>query len=358
MIKLKFLLNQLEKFIIFLAILFKYLLNAGISQNYLYILIIIMMILTLTSLYKKKLTKKQLLKCLILLLISAYFVFVNKDVNFLISFLLALVCYAKDEKQFIKVFFISSIILYIITIILGCLNILESHNLYRFTEDGIKIRYSLGFIHPNSVFLFFLPISFAGYYLYGEKLTYKIILLMSSITLYILSGSRTGFAIIIMLLFLNIIIKERNVIKIKKLLPHLFIAFTIVSIFIAIKYGDDINNFVTEVLSNRPYFWKQYVDNDLMFTLVGNHEIDGYIIDNFYILLLVGYGVIGYTIYMYSYYKSLKIMPPNRKIMIIIFLFLIYGLFESNVIIGSIQFVFALQLKELITYPNRSISEK
>lgn len=355
---MKFLLNQLEKFIIFLAILFKYLLNAGISQNYLYVLIIIMMILTLISLYNKKLTKNQLLKCLILFLISAYFVIVNKDVNFLISFLLALVCYTKDEKQFIKVFFVSSIILYIITIVLGCLNVLQPHNLYRFTKDGVKIRYSLGFIHPNSVFLFFLPIAFAGYYLYGEKLIYKIILLVSSVILYILSGSRTGFAIIIMLFLLNAVIKKDNAIKIKKILPYLFIVFTVISIFTAIKYGNDSNNFITKALSNRPYYWKQYVDKNLMFTLVGNQEIEGYIIDNFYILLLVGYGVIGYVIYMYLYCKTLKIMPPDKKIMIITFLFLIYGLFESNVIIGSIQFIFALQLKEFITYSKKSIKER
>ena len=350
MINLNLLLNQLEKIVIFLAILFKYLLNAGIPQNYLYILIIVMMVLTLLSLYNKKMSKHQLLKCLFFLLISSYFVIVNKDVNFLISFLLALVCYTKDENQFIKVFFISSLILYISTIVLGSLNVLESHNLYRFTDDEVKIRYSLGFIHPNTVFLFFLPIAFAGYYLYGEKLTYKIILLISSFILYILSGSRTGFIIVLLLLVLNIIIQKKNVLKFKKILPYLFIAFTVLSIFIGIKYGNDTNNVITKALSNRPYFWNLYIENNLMFSLIGNQEIEGYFIDNFYILLLVGYGIIGYLIYMYLYYKSLKIMKPNKKIIIIIFLFLIYGLFESNTIIASIQFIFALQLKELITY--------
>ena len=359
MITLKALLNQLEIFIIFLAILFKYLLNAGISQNYLYILIAIMMFLTLMSLYYKKMTKNQLLKCSIFLIISAYFVVVNKDVNFLISFLLALVCFEKDERQFIKTFLLSSIILYLVTIILGCTNVLESHNLYRTTDDGIKIRYSLGFVHPNSVFLFFLPIAFAGYYLYGERLLYKIILLVSSVILFILSDCRTGFAIIILLLVLDALIKERGALKIKNVLPYLFIIFTIVSVFIAVKCGDDLDNVITNALSDRPYYWKKYIDNGLMFTLVGNQEIKQYFIDNFYILLLVGYGVIGYLIYMYSYYKSLKIMKPDKRITLITLLFIIYGLFESNVIIGSIQFVFALQLKELITYSKKkSISNK
>ena len=354
---MKILLNQLEKFIIFLAILFKYLLNVGISQKYLYILIAIMMILTLISLCSKRLTKNQLLKVLIFFFISAYFVIVNKDVNFLISFLLALVCFTKDERQFIKVFFVSSIILYIITIVLGYLKILEPHNLYRVTEDEIKIRYSLGFTHPNSVFLFFLPIAFISYYLCGEKFLCKIILFVSSFILYMASGCRTGFAIIIMLLFLNVIINERNKIKFKKILPYLFIVCTAVSTFIAIKYGDDMNNIITRILSNRPYFWKKYADNGLLFTLVGNQEVEEYFIDNFYILLLVKYGIIGYIVYMYLYFKSLKIMQPDKKILIITFLFLIYGLFESNVIVGSIQFVFALQLKELITYCKNNISE-
>ena len=102
------------------------------------------------------------------------------------------------------------------------------------------------------------------------------------------------------------------------------------------------------MLSLRPYYWKLYLNNGTMFSIFGNNFIKKWYLDNFYIYILVDYGIIGYIIYAIIYYNSLKKLKNDDKLTLIIFVFLIYGIFETNVIIGSIQFAFAIQIKSLI----------
>jgi len=80
------------------------------------------------------------------------------------------------------------------------------------------------------------------------------------------------------------------------------------------------------------------------------------VLDNFYLYLLVELGIVGYIIYSYIYYKSTSLMN-NKNYNIILICFLIYGLFETNVIIGSIQFIFPIQMKYLIENNKKSEME-
>ena len=85
-----------------------------------------------------------------------------------------------------------------------------------------------------------------------------------------------------------------------------------------------------------------------MFSILGKGINSQYIMDNFYLFLFIELGLIGYLIYFIIYYKSLKILKYDSKLLIVILLFYIYGLTETNVIIGSIQFAFAIQIKSII----------
>ena len=71
---------------------------------------------------------------------------------------MAIVCLDKENKSFIKIFMVSSIVLYILNIVFNFMGILPSNNLVRYTERGVITRYDLGFGHPNEVFLFWLPL--------------------------------------------------------------------------------------------------------------------------------------------------------------------------------------------------------
>ena len=86
----EFKLNYFDCLIIFLAILFKYLINFGIHDIYMYSYLLGICLLTLINIYYKKFTINEFNKIILFLALSTYFVVVYKDANFLISFLLAL----------------------------------------------------------------------------------------------------------------------------------------------------------------------------------------------------------------------------------------------------------------------------
>jgi len=126
------------------------------------------------------------------------------------------------------------------------------------------------------------------------------------------------------------------------------VVLTIISIFIAKLYGNDLDNNISNLLSQRPNLWNYYIKNGYMLSILGKGIHPDYIMDNFYLFLLVEMGITGYFIYFIIYYKSLKHLRHDIKLLIIILIFYIYGLTETNIIIGSIQFVFALQIKSII----------
>ena len=179
--------NFVEIIIIFFSILLKYLIIHKVSNLVLYPYLCGLLFLAFCVVFRKKVKHSELMKIMFLFLISVYFVVYYKDVNFLISFLLAIVCLDKENKSFIKIFMVSSIVLYILNIVFNFMGILPSNNLVRYTESGVITRYDLGFGHPNEVFLFWLPILFSAYYLYGEnKAFYLITTLISLILFYLL----------------------------------------------------------------------------------------------------------------------------------------------------------------------------
>lgn len=351
--------NYLEIIIIFFSILFKYLLSYGISKNLLYLFIGFICLLIALDIKNIKITKKEFGKILIFLIISMYFVIMQQDVNFLISLIFSIIIMKKNNHDFIKIFFISSIILYIVTIILYLLNILPDANMIRYVDGVIQRRYSLGFSHPNEVFLFYLPIVLSGYYLFHHKKLYYIIIILISFILYKLSLCRTGFYTVIIFLILVKIYPQKTIKKSKSyLLKNIFLIFTVFSILIAYLYGNDLTNNISRLLSGRPFYWNYYITHNKMFTIFGNNKTEGYYLDNFYIYLLVQLGIIG----TYIYYKINKIsiskLSQDRIFIIILLTFLIYGFTEANVIIGSINFIFAIQIKTILINNRSNITRR
>lgn len=340
--------NFVEIIIIFFSILLKYLIIHKVSNLVLYPYLCGLLFLAFCVVFRKKVKHSELMKIMFLFLISVYFVVYYKDVNFLISFLLAIVCLDKENKSFIKIFMVSSIVLYILNIVFNFMGILPSNNLVRYTESGVITRYDLGFGHPNEVFLFWLPILFSAYYLYGENKAFYLITTLISLILFYLSNCRTGIVCALLLLALGWIQSFTGKLKNFRFISIIFLMYSFISILIASKFGSNINDPINVALSYRPYYWNLYLDNNMLFSIFGHNYNTVWYIDNFYLYLLIDLGITGFLLYFILYFLSLKRLHLDYKLVLIIFVFLTYGLFESNVIIGSIQFVFAIQLKSLI----------
>ena len=340
--------NYLDKTIIFMTVFLKYLTVYGLPKIYLCIYLGFLMFLFIIDIFNKKIYKNEYKKILLLGIIACYFICLYIEHNFLISVLLAVICLRRTDNEFIKIFFVSSIICFAFTLILYGAGILTPNNIIKKYNNFISYRYSLGFNHPNEVFLFFLPIVLSGFYLFSNKKTFYIFTIAISVVLYKLTYCRTGFYIIIIFLIFVLFRKIFTKKLIKKIIPIMFVLLTVISILLAVFFGNDVNNIMSKLLSKRPNFWNYYVENGTLISLFGNNKVEGEFLDNFYIYLLVQLGIIGYLIYFIIYYRSIKKMKFNYKYLIIVMTFLIYGLFEANVIIGSIQFLLAIQLKRII----------
>lgn len=342
--------GSLEIIIIILGILFKYLLGYGIGQNILYLLLLIISILTFLYVLHLNLYEKEWKSIIFFLIISLFFIITQMDVNFYLSVIFTCVIFKKDDKSFIKVFLITSICLFLSTILLNSIGILESNNLVRYKEDEMIIRYSLGFEHPNSVFLYFLPIALCSYYIFYNKKIYYVILIIVSSILYGLSDCRTGYICILLIplfhLFISNKLLNKNIFKF--IIKNSILIFTFITIIISIKYGYDQLNTVSSLLSGRPYYLNYYIENKKIFTLFGGNFIEDYVIDNFYLYMLVQLGLFGIYVFYKIYKDGMKYLLTDKKYVVILLVFCIYGLLETNVIIGSINFLFPILIKIII----------
>lgn len=342
--------NILDVIIIFLCILFKYLIVYNVSSSILYLLIAFICILSIIDIFYLKISKKIFMKILLFFGVSFFFLIINFDVNFLISFVLSLILINKNEKSYIKTFLISSIILYAFTIVLNFIGVLDSPNIIRYKNGIATTRYSLGFGHPNSVFLFFLPVALCGYYLYSNKKLYYILIILISLILYFLSDSRTGMVCIMLIILFHKVLNKNSINNkyFRLCCDHSIIVFTIITIIVSCVFGYNETNIVSKLFSGRPYFLNYYISNGQIFSLFGCELNELYIVDNFYIFVLARLGLIGFCIYYFIYKKGIKLIGYSKVNILLLLVTCIYGLLETNMIIGSINFLLPILIKSIM----------
>ncbi len=301
--------------------------------------------------YKTFNTKQTILMSVFLLLSSLMFVVYNED-NLFIYFICALAFLdEKDDKKIISLFTIISIISFISIILAGEMGLVD---VVYSDRDGI-FRKSLGFGHVNTPFIYYIGIIFGLYYLFGDKkmkltLIY-IITTIIAIYIFIETNSRTGLylysAFIIISLFYN---KKINK-YISKIAPFSFILFLIISILIALVYGNDYNNEINLLLSSRPSFSAYYIKNFLWFNLLGNNIVSHYVLDNFYLATIVKIGFIGFITYAYIFIKGSILYKKDDKIILIIIFVLLYGILEAS-LYGN--FIYVILLKKIMSECDRN----
>lgn len=330
--------------IIFICVLLKYLIEYKINNYILYSAVLVILFFQLLRTIKSLKGRKKIIKAFSFCILSIVSVLVYKDVNLLITFVLALSLFNCDIREFIKKFMISSSIMYITTIFLYFFGILKDNYLIRITVDGFTLRHSLGFTHPNSVFMFYIPIVLCAYLLDKNKKRFYLIFMFFSLILYKVSLSRTGIYCIVFLFILDFLKDKLDYKKIIGWLPLLFFG---ASYFCAIKFGISKNNSINILLSNRPYLWNRIIQNVNMFTLFGSNALSDLHLDNFYLAMLYRCGIYLTTLYYFMLIFGVRKIN-NSKIHIAILIFMVYGLAESNTLIGSINFTLAFLLYSII----------
>lgn len=243
----------------------------------------------------------------------------------------------KDDKEFIKRYLIINLICYLGVIFLYSNNIyfLPQIDSFRIVGEEIKIRKSLGFSHPNAVFVYLIPIFLSYMYIRIEKwrLYDSLFIFGISNVLYRLTNSRTGFIlnsiIIIYIHMWNLFEEYLEKIKlIKFFYLNLFTIMTTLSLSIGIFFH--LNSKLNELLSLRPMIWYEYSYNFISnISILKRSKLKYLALDNSYLWILFLDGVLIWILYNYTYYKILKNIFYKKEIKIIVIYLLLYSLFEN-----------------------------
>ena len=97
---------DIKTIIIFICVLLKYLIEYKINTYILYSVVLIILFFQFLRIIKSLKNKNEVAKAFFFFILSTISVIVYKDVNLLITYILALVLIGCDVKQFIKKFMI------------------------------------------------------------------------------------------------------------------------------------------------------------------------------------------------------------------------------------------------------------
>ncbi len=337
--------------ILILTLVFRYVQFYNLTSNnslLCYIFVIAIFGLSLLEILSLKFNKRDFIKIILVLCLTLICFLLNTDSNLFLYALVAIAFINHKNDDLIKCFFITSITMYVTTIILNQFGIISSNNATRTAEIDSKIRYSLGFGHVNSVFLYFLPILYSGYYLFSKNKTYILISFISSLILFIFSNCRTGF--IFSILFIVVISSD----KIKKFLKinikYFFIMITFLTFILSLKFSNGILN---DFLSGRLSYAHNYIVSGNLFNMFSSKYLLDDPLDIFYINVFITEGIPMFLFYLYLYSFVIKKIK-DEKLLIIACFFMFYGLSEASTI-GN--FILIILLKELFSINKVSLDD-
>ena len=339
----------------FLVVAFSYLRYYDFGSNLFYykyidsfFIIFLSLILALLGIQilKAKIPKKKLMTFVFLLLLVLFASLLQRNAHLLIQLLLGLLFLYEDDREFIKYFFYSHIIMFPTTIFFNVFGLTNASTFIR--DTNYKIRYSLGFAHPNIIFLYFMPIVFSGIYLYGNSKAFKIFMLVLSFLLYIFSDSRTGLIITVSFILFSSMNKSKIEQITKKIAPYLLPLTFLVTVVVISCYQNGELKFLNQLLSGRLYYVGSYMENNSLLSLTGNYSAGESLIDNFSVFIIIEFGIIVYLTYVYVFYRGLKLIQ-NKKIVIIAIFFILYGLSGKHLFVSGINFTTVFMFKAMLS---------
>lgn len=223
----------------------------------------------------------------------------------------------------------------------GLINDQLNVNWTRQSSNGETIsRLALGFCYPTRAFAFLLPACFAVYYLNKSLLKKALMTLCAcyALVVFIFTNTKTSLIILIALLFGPLIEKA---LQKKRFLSYLAIAsypiLYLISLILTLTAGSNWNGIINRLLSWRPGFWLKYINGGINF--IGMSDSNRQLqklsnpLDNYFLSPLISGGVaisifliIWNVIFMYLAYKN-----RNFKLIVIVLIFELYGMSESQI---------------------------
>lgn len=209
----------------------------------------------------------------------------------------------------------------------------------RLTDQGMTYRLALGFDQPNFNICFILPILSAAVVSRKRWKRYAFFIVALAYTLgtYRYTNSRTGLIAVLCGVALWAVSEfiGKYFKRFWLIIALAILACISVTYFVANKYyGDGEVNFL---LSQRPAIMKRIAGNGLSLFFNSNLKtayFTGASIDNFYFMLMYGYGLLVAIAVFYLLIKLSKVAEQhgNRQLPIVIMIYLIYGLTENHVL--------------------------
>ncbi|WP_338658620.1 hypothetical protein [Paraclostridium sordellii] len=317
------------------------------------------LILLILSMVNKKISKKNKKIIIMFLIIILIIIIKNSLINkipIIYSFIFVIALYKKNLKKIIKYLFFTYSTLLIIIFIFSNLNIISNIKFYR-PDESDKVRYALGMIHPNTFYIYYF-VCISAYLYTQENITNlkRLIILLISYYIYNLTDSRTGFTMIICLIFIDYLLCKSYIINNKffrVIIINLFSILTLISYFFTIFFNpmNPVFKFLDSVLSHRINLMKKFYDiyginiwgNLVQYKSIENGIIvnEHMILDNTYMYLLIDMGIIFTVLICILYYKLLKQlfkMNLNKEISIIV----IYIIFAFSERLTLLQYNFSI----------------
>lgn len=317
-------------------------------------------ILTIIKIIISRIEKEEI----ILIILSFLLYFITKDKSLLIYMSIAIAAKDIEFRKIVKYYFVVNLGLFLAVAISVAVGILPDVGAISYRAGTDKIRSDFGFLNPNIPFLNLLPV-FAGYmYLRFDKYTIydRVLLLLSTIYIYMETDSRTGFlSIILGMLFLELI--KRIDIKKYVSIQYIIVLGPIIMSAVSIVIGTILsgNYELNKLLSYRPIYWNEYLGKITLWGGNYTEKLNLIPLDNSYIYLLALSGIVIYITIMYILCKSIKIAIylENKGFIVATYTFLIYALSENVLYDRPLNFPIVLSFIYFIEYiKNLNILEK
>ena len=274
-----------------------------------------------------------------------------------------------ETRKIIKSLFLAQLLAFVIITSLSFYGVIENYQLVRGSTN--QIRNSIGFNHPNTAALKAFQLCMMYIYLMKSKLRlwHCVIIFLFGTIVYKYTNSNTSFYLTLLLtslLILYLISKGKigilssatsRVIRVLKYISVFSVGF---SLYMTLNYQNSselIGMFKSEStlisrFSQMYNYFKTYnitlFGQELYYHGSGNVISDSttglYTLDNSYIYLLLGLGIIifilYFVLYIYAIYKSLK--ENDLIVLILISIYLLLGLFETAMIRFTFNFTLVI----------------
>lgn len=257
--------------------------------------------------------KANLVSLTIIVLLNVFFAHYNGDNNL---------------NYYIKV---SLLLFFLILMAYYLFGFNQSHDVSMWRINSMVSRRAIGFTQVNQAMFAWFGI-FIGCVL-NPKVKGSaeyIILLFSSIFIYYQTKSRTGFIIILLILLFIFLFRKYLDKNVPNLMKLVLVNFPLLLLIVSIWLISQSNNAtLNSLLTGRPALYKQYFDLAGI-TVWGNKIIENKMLDNSYLSMLLGKGIVFTGLYIITLmYLVISAKKISFRTYIVLMLFFIYGLTET-----------------------------